>query len=401
MMPSFPSEPVRGRRCPSCGGSDLTAFYEVRDIPVHSNVLMPTRTEALACPTGDLRLAFCRHCAFITNTAFEPATQEVTAKYEATQGFSPTYNTFTRSLARQWAERYSLAGKHALEIGCGPGEFISLLCEVGGCHGIGIDPLADPARLPSAAAGRVRLIADYYSQAYADLPADFICCRHTLEHIHHPAAFVRMIRDVIGARADAVVAFEVPDTLRVLAEGAFWDLYYEHCSYFTPGSLALLFRNNRFALLDLRSEYDGQYLVLEAAPAPAPTRSDPAEVDYPLVHGAWQLFRDTCRARLEKWRRVLSDAASAGRRVAVWGSGSKAVGFLASMGVKDNAVPYVVDINPHKHGTYLPGGGQQIVAPETLQDYRADVVIAMNPVYREEIASDLRRLGVGAELLTL
>jgi hypothetical protein len=61
----------------------------------------------------------------------------------------------------------------------------------------------------------------------------------------------------------------------------------------------------------------------------------------------------------------------------------------------------VVDINPHKHGTYLPGGGQQIVAPQTLREYRPDVVIAMNPVYREEIAADLGRLGVRAELLTL
>src|SRR3712207_6943984 len=39
----------------------------------------------------------------------------------------------------------------------------------------------------------------------------------------------------VGERPHTVVAIEVPDTLRVLTEGAFWDLYYEHCSYFTPG----------------------------------------------------------------------------------------------------------------------------------------------------------------------
>ena len=33
--------------------------------------------------------------------------------------------------------------------------------------------------------------------------------------------------------------------------------------------------------------------------------------------------------------------------------------------------------------------------------YNPDVVIAMNPVYRAEIAADLARLGVAAELLTL
>jgi SAM-dependent methyltransferase len=358
---------------------------------------MPTREEALACPTGDLRLAFCRGCTFITNTAFDPATQQLTAKYEATQGYSPTFNAFARSLARSWAERYALAGKHALEIGCGRGEFITLLCEVGGCQGIGIDPVADAGRAPPG--GRVRLMSDYYSRAYADLPADFICCRHTLEHLPNPAEVVAMIRDIIGGRSETVVAFEVPDTLRVLTEGAFWDLYYEHCSYFTPGSLALLFRSSGFSVLDLRSEYDGQYVILEAAPAPAPTRTDSSEVDFPHVYEAWERFGDACGAELDRWDNVLHDAAD--RKVAVWGSGSKAVGFLTSLGVTHQMIPYVVDINPHKHDTYLPGGGQQIVAPEALRGYRPDVVLAMNSVYRDEIAADLGRIGVTAELLAL
>jgi SAM-dependent methyltransferase len=396
-MPSFLSEPTRNRLCPNCGGRDLAAFYEVRGIPVQSNLLIPTRDEALACPTGDLRLAFCRDCGFITNTAFDPATQQLTAKYEATQGFSPTFNAFARSLASRWAERYHLAGKEALEIGCGRGEFISLLCDIGGCRGIGIDPVADAALAPRG--GRVRFISDFYSRAYGDLPADFICCRHTLEHIPNPAEFVGMIRDIIGGRSEMVVAFEVPDTLRVLTEGAFWDLYYEHCSYFTPGSLALLFRGSRFSVLDLRSEYDGQYLVLEAAPAAAPTRTAAREVDYPQVYAAWERFGEVCGAKLDRWDNLLHGAA--GRKVAVWGSGSKAVGFLTSLGVTHEMVPYVVDINPHKQGTYLPAVGQQIVAPEALREYQPDVVIAMNPIYRAEIAADLDRMGLRSELLTL
>ena len=43
-----------------------------------------------------------------------------------------------------------------------------------------------------------------------------------------------------------MVFFELPDTERVLTEAAFWDIYYEHCSYFTPGSLARLFRRTGF-----------------------------------------------------------------------------------------------------------------------------------------------------------
>ena len=44
---------------------------------------------------------------------------------------------------------------------------------------------------------------------------------------------------------------EVPDTMRILVEGAFWDVYYEHCSYFTLGSLGRLLQREKFGLRSL------------------------------------------------------------------------------------------------------------------------------------------------------
>lgn len=390
------------RPCPACGTAGLATFYELSGVPVQSNLLVPTRDEALAFPRGDLRLAFCGACGFITNTAFDPATQHLSAQYEATQGFSPTFNAFARSLADQWADRYQLAGKHALEIGCGRGEFIALLCQVAGCHGIGIDPVADPARPPPGAPPGLRLIADFYSERYADLPADFVCCRHTLEHVPAPADFVWTVRRALGERYDTPVCFEVPDTFRILRDGAFWDLYYEHCSYFTAGSLMLLFRECGFAPLDrVGREYDGQYLVIEAKPTPRPTPKLLAEDDFDLIEAYIEDFPNRCTRQLDRWWRVIDDAKARGRRLALWGAGSKAAGFLATLGLTDADLPHVVDINPHKQDTFMPVTAQRIVAPEALADDPPDIVIVMNPVYREEIGRDLRRLGLGGEVLTL
>ena len=60
-----------------------------------------------------------------------------------------------------------------------------------------------------------------------------------------------------------------------------------------------------------------------------------------------------------------------------------------------------MDINPHKHGKFMPGTGQQIVAPEFLREYAPDLVIVMNPVYAGEIGADLKRLGIGAEVMAV
>jgi hypothetical protein len=65
---------------------------------------------------------------------------------------------------------------------------------------------------------------------------------------------------------NASVFFQVPDVLRVLEEEVFWDVYYEHCSYFSMGSLARVFRATGFDVVDVRREYSDRYLTIEARP---------------------------------------------------------------------------------------------------------------------------------------
>ena len=103
---------------------------------------------------------------------------------------------------------------------------------------------------------------------------------------------MRLVRRPIGDRTDVVVFFELPDTERVLTEAAFWDIYYEHCSYFTRGSLARLFRRTGFEPHRLWKAYDDQYLLLEAGPAgsgtgPRLSEEDDLERTSRQVDGSW------------------------------------------------------------------------------------------------------------------
>jgi SAM-dependent methyltransferase len=378
----------------------MEPLYEQRGVPVHSCLLIDDRAEALAFPRGDLALALCRRCGFISNLAFDAAMNDYSAKYEETQGFSPRFRQFAESLANRLIGRYDLHGKRVLEIGCGKGEFLVLLCELGKNHGTGFDPTYVSERTRSEAASRIEFVTDLFSEKYAHVPADFICCRHTLEHIAPVREFVSMLRRAIGTR-DTIVFFELPDVGRILRELAFWDVYYEHCSYFSLGSLARLFRGCGFDVLDLYLEYGDQYVMIEARPAPRPTTASlPQEDDLAQVLRDADHFRRHCDEKISSWKKSVGEIAGAGRRVCLWGSGSKAVAYLTTMGV-EREIEYVVDINPFKHGMYLAGTGQKIVAPAFLRELRPDVVIAMNPIYRAEIQRDLDTLGVKAELLAV
>jgi len=377
----------------------MSVFYEVKNIPVHSVLLMPTRERALTYPRRDLKLGFCPECGFISNTVFDPSVHEYSTSCEESQGFSPTFNAFARSLARRWVEQYGLKGRSALEIGCGKGEFLALLVEMGMEKGIGIDPAFIPERLNTPVASRLEFIQDLYNERYTHLKADVVCCRHTLEHISPTSEFMRTVRRTIGDRPDTLLLFELPDVHRVLREAAFWDIYYEHCSYFTTGSLARLFRRHGFDLLELDLEYDGQYIVIAGRPSISGGQTLlPGELDLDAVTAEVVAFPERFRKIKEGWLSRINSLHDAGKRIVVWGGGSKAVSFLTTLGFKEQ-IDFVVDINPHKHGKYVPGAGHEVKSPQALREQKPDCVILMNPVYVKEVGEMLGTMGLHPQIL--
>ncbi len=383
--------------CQSCGSEDLRIFYRTDSVPVNSCILFDDPVAARQYPTGKITLAFCNGCGFIGNIDFDPRMAKYTSAYEEQQSFSPRFNVFASELAQSLIDRFDLRNKTVLEIGCGKGDFLNLLCQLGPNRGIGIDPSYIPGRNHDGQ-DRVIFIVDFYSERHKKYKADLICCRHTLEHIFDTAAFMRIVRDSVSGRMDTVISFELPDVVRVLNETAFWDIYYEHCSYFSPGSLARLFRKTGFGVIHLANAYDGQYLLLDAKPAgSSDTATHDHEESIEELSGLVTGFQERWDSQVSHWRKTIGEIRAGGKRLAIWGSGSKCVAFLSTLGVADQ-VDVIVDINPYRQGKYLPGSGKRILAPAYLKEYRPDIVIAMNPIYREEIRRDLDAMGLNPEL---
>lgn len=387
--------------CPNCGGDGMEILYSIDRIPVHSTINLGSCEEARKFPTGDLKLGFCDRCGFLCNTAYDSSLQEYCQNCEESQHVSPTFNKFAHELAQRWIDRYNLRGKTILEVGCGKGEFLTLMCESGDCRGIGIDPSYQPSRTPSKLAGRLRFINDLYTEKYTNIEADCIMCRHTLEHIGPTFEFVKTIRRAIGQRQDMLVLFELPDVTRVLKEAAFWDVYYEHCSYFSPGSLARVFRAAGFDLLELGRDYGDQYLLLAGKPAGVPQKPKlPLENDLAQMKELANRFKSDVGASIAGWRNMILQAKARGQKVVLWSALSKAVSFLTTTRVGD-AIQYAVDINPQRQGRYLPPTGQKIVPPSFLAEYRPDWVILMNPIYVPEVKADLARMSVPARVMAV
>ena len=387
--------------CPACRAEGMFVFHEQKDVPVHSVMNMPDRKTAIEYPVGDIMLGFCKQCGFISNIAFNPKLIEYSSDCEESQGFSPTFNAFAHNLAKELIKRYNLYNKDIIEIGCGKGEFIISLCEIGKNRGVGFDPAFVPERITSEAKKRVTFIRDYYSEKYSRYKADFICCKMTLEHIWRPLDFIETLRRSIGDKSDTIVFFQLPDATRILRDCAFEDIYYEHCSYFCPESLTNLFHSCNFDILNSENVFDEQYIIMESKPSTRDNLSSLNDTkDIEVINDNVLSFEKKYESKIEHWNIRFQGLIDNNKRVVIWGSGSKGVAFLSTF-KKFNIINYVVDINPYRQGTYMAGTGQEIVGPEFLREYKPDVVIVMNSIYVEEIRHDLNAMGLNPEILAL
>ncbi len=390
--------------CPNCRREAVEPFYSVESVPVHSVMLVPTQEEALHFPSGKITLGHCRACGFITNSSFDESKMKYSPKCEETQGFSATFQAFHQRLTEDLIDRCDVRNKTVLEIGCGKGEFISMLCAMGGNRGVGFDPAFVPQRRPEKGGDAVKFIQDFYSDKYTSVTADFVACKMTLEHIPDTLRFVSMVRRAIGNNLHTTVFFQVPDMKRVIADVAFWDIYHEHCSYFNAGSLRNLFVMAGFDVIDVWSDYDDQYLMITARPAKESLSGAKALVAASIDEGrSISTFASEADRRIRCWKSMVDRQSQDGQRIVIWGSGSKGVAFLSALGedVDQGGIKYAVDINPFRTGYFMPGTGQEIVDPAFLSTYRPDAVIAMNSIYTSEIQSELRRYGLIVPVLPI
>jgi hypothetical protein len=379
--------------CPACGTAAPTPFFRLAGLPVHGTAVFATAAQARATETGDQELVLCERCGVVFNRAFDAARLDYGGAHEESQHHSPRFAAYAAELSAEWVRRYGLAGRRVVEVGCGSGDFAVELVRAGIRSVDGIDPHFPAERVPPEWADRIVAVPEVFRPELVPPGAAALVCRHTLEHIPALAEFGASVLHGMRAAGVPVLLVEVPDLGRILADGAFWDLQYEHCSYFTPATLAAYLQRLGFESPQTRTTYADQYVVAEAAPGP-PARPATVGVELDALQRSCVAFAGRTRDRIGRWASWFDRCAAAGDPVVVWGGGAKGLTFLNVLAQHAGAVRAVVDVNPGLQGRYVGGIGLPIRAPEQLPDAPPRSVLLMNPVYEREVRTMLDGLGL-------
>ncbi|MBK8505594.1 MAG: methyltransferase domain-containing protein [Saprospiraceae bacterium] len=379
--------------CDLCASNDTYIFFDLASVPTQDGVMSVSEEAALNAVRGNIRLQFCRKCGFIQNIGYDPDKISFD-KYDFSNDNSPLFRAFVIETCDRLLNQYGLKGKTVLDIGSGKGDFLRAICSRGAKRGIGIDPGFDLDRIEKTEYD-IEYIREYYSPEYASLRPDLVVSRHVINVLEDQKGLIKTIRDNLDDQNDTILYLEVPNALYTFKEKIIWNVAYEHRAWFTVDSLSYMLEICGFEVLQVNTCWYNEFIGIEARP-----RSGNAATKIPNRDRLLQLesilkyFTDDFQKKMNAYQIKIEAYQSQKLKIIAWGSGARAVTFFNLFDLKE-MVPFIVDINKNRQNKFLPGSGQEIVAPDFISAYKPDLVIITNPTYADEIQEQ-----IGSYLLT-
>jgi SAM-dependent methyltransferase len=329
----------------------------------------------------------------VFNAEFEPDITPYDENYENRQGFSPVFRAHVTDLIGRLAKVPGVRGGRILEVGCGKGDFLREAAATTGARADGYDTSYEGP--PTDDGGRIRFFSSYVSASNVDGQYDAVICRHVVEHVPGIGAFLKELAGIARAAGDPLVVLETPRFEWIVENRCLWDVFYEHCNYFTQPALAHLARLAGFKVVRHTPVFGDQYQWLELRLAGRAATPEPPGIP---PKARLSTFARSARRQLDGLvNRIRTER---GRQPwAIWGAGAKGVALA-------NLLPRikpacVVDSNPAKQGGVLTGTSIPIIAPQDPRIGDFGLVVIANPNYAEEIRADLAKAGFSGKTFCL
>jgi SAM-dependent methyltransferase len=343
--------------CPCCGGMKFERLLDFGPVPVSGHFrAVPAEPLAMA-PLG---FELCAECGLVRQSE-NAAPRDYSTTDRATTGQFPSYGDgLISALRSQGVGQDDLV----LDIGSNDGSFLEALRGAGFRRLVGVEPSRELAER-----GRLRgfpVENDYFGPALAPRilakygRARALVCRHTIEHVPDPLAFVSALHSCLHAGA-GIALIEVPDGSAIpelLNVYEFWD---EHLYCFCVENLVKLVERAGLRVLDaqVQPHLATRNLLLWCTTAPGKGAAGAQRDCVALWRGlerAWTASRTKLEAAVR----------SAPRPVYLIGGSHSQYNFANYAGI-GTLVDNLIDDDATKVGRYPPVAGGQPSIISTAQ----------------------------------
>jgi SAM-dependent methyltransferase len=284
--------------------------------------------------------------------------------------FSEEMKDFRKEQFGNFINNFSLKGRKVIEIGCGRGEFLSIMPQFG-IEAYGLEHSEESVMHCVKYGLKVsKGFIENGTQRLDYAPFDAFYILNFLEHLPDPNSMLRGMGN--NLTDDGIGLVEVPNFDMILRNKLFSEFISDHLFYFTKDTLNATLRLNGFEIIDC-NEIWYDYIISAVV-----RKRKKLDISHFYNH------QTQLKNEIENYIRRFKD-----KKVAIWGAGHQALAIIALITLADK-IKYVVDSASFKQGKYTPATHVPIVSPDKLASDPVDAVIVMAAGYSDEVARIIR-----------
>lgn len=286
-------------------------------------------------------------------------------------GYSTTMTELRRSQYSYLIDKYHLEGKKFLEVGCGQGEFLSVLTEFP-VEVYGIENKNDLVEL--AQEKKLNVKKDFMEDENTKIkgaPFDVFLSFNFLEHQPNPNDMLNGIYNNLSENGMGLIT--VPSFEYILENDGYYELIRDHIAYYTFDTLRFLLEKNGFLVLEEEMiNRDTLSIIVKKRP----------QINIDNIINSYSKIT-------KQVNDYINQQIQEGKHVAIWGASHQGFTIASTANLKDK-VDFIIDSAPFKQGKYSPSSHIPIISPEDAMKEDIDSIIIIAPGYVDEIANIIK-----------
>jgi len=325
--------------------------------------------KSLKNDTGvDLEVCQCSGCGLVQlSNAPVPYYREVVRAAAVSQEMKD----FRKKQFIDFIEKYSLQKAKIIEIGCGEGEFLSIMQELA-TESYGLEYSEESVE--KCKRNGLKVFQGFIESADYTLcenPFDAFFVLNYLEHLPQLNSVLRGIYNNLNDGGIGLI--DVPNFDMIVQKRLFSEFIGDHLFYFTKETLNSTLWINGFEILECKVHW---YNYIISAVVRKRDKTDLSE-----FHNHQAKLKNEIEKYLINFKN---------KKVAIWGASHQALAILALLNLSGR-IKYVVDSAEFKQGKFTPATHIPIVAPQELNANPVDAIIVMAAGYSDEVAGIIRQ----------
>lgn len=378
--------------CPACGHHVAVRFFDGGTQPLATLGWPDSSEQAIAMEKLPLAFVRCVECGHVYNREFcyehVPYSDHPNLMFNQSEKWSDHLDAVCDLILQNLPPQPTV-----VEIGCGTGHFLASMakkCPEGRFIGF------DPNIFVGSDSPLIEARQEYFDPIVHlnELHPDLVMSRHVLEHLSNPLGFIQRLSFAAEWYSCPTRLFlEVPCIDPIFEGNRINDFYYEHNSHFTVNSFSRMLTRCASKVLLVETSYGNEVVYGLAALGDETSRRN---------HAVESLrFQKKTVEKKEQIQQQLAALLKQGKTVAIWGGTGKGAAFINFFNLNKELFPLVVDSDPDKVGTFVPGAGQKILFRDQLKEHAVDIILIPTQWRAADIVQEIEKCKITCEKILI